>query len=84
MEHWAPDPYEVILFHRARLDDAAQEAVSRLQTHSASGDSRANFLFRRVDLTKPVDPPTRQLWQGQSAAALPWMVVRYAPVVLSG
>jgi len=84
MEHWAPDPYEVILFHRARLDDAAQEAVSRLQTHSASGDSRANLLFRRVDLTKPVDPPTRQLWQGQSAAALPWMVVRYAPVVQSG
>ena len=83
MEHWAPDPYEVILFHRTPLDDEVREAISRLQTRTANGDLSINLLFRRVDLAEPMDPSTQQLWQRQSASALPWMVVRYAPAAQS-
>ena len=84
LEHWPPDPYEVILFHRAPLEDADQEAADRLQAESAMGDCRANLLFRRVDVAEPMDPATRQLWVRQSVSTLPWMVVRYAPAAPSG
>ena len=74
MEHWAPDPYEAILFHRGPLSESALEAVARLQTDA----SRVNLLFGQVDLDEVVEPSLLQLWKEQPADALPWLVVRYA------
>lgn len=74
MEHWAPDPYEAILFHRGPLDESAQEAAERLQTSAP----RVNLLFTRVDLSGTVEPSMLRLWEEQATAELPWLAVRYA------
>ena len=74
MEHWAPDPYEAILFHQGPLDESAKEAADRLRADA----SRINLLFTQVDLSAAAEPSMLRLWEEQSADALPWLVVRYA------
>jgi hypothetical protein len=76
LEHWQPQPYEVIVFHKGVLDPKEQEAVRRLEKHAAGEFTPANIAMQLVDLDKPLTPPLRTLSDAQDKPALPWMVVR--------
>jgi hypothetical protein len=65
LEHWSPDTYQALLFHRGPLTAEQQAAVAELE-RAAGG---VNLTVRAVDLTHETDaaPPEQ----------LPWLVVRY-------
>jgi len=81
LERWSADPYEGIVFHRGSLAPEDQALVDRLLKDSSSGDFHANFIFRCVDVSAPMDKGTQKLWEAQSASKLPWILVRYSKAV---
>ena len=75
LEKWEPDPYEVVVFHRGTLAEAARALVDRLEA-----DTGANIAVHAVDVAAQPDERMRALWERQSSVVLPWMVVRYPTV----
>ena len=78
LDRWPADLYEVIVFHRGALKDPQRDLVNRL-THSAP--EPANIDALTVDLDANPTPAQQRLWDEQSNATLPWMVVRYPAAV---
>jgi hypothetical protein len=75
LERWDADPYEVTLFHKGPLDAAARAALDVLER--AAQEGAANVLVSAANLEGDLPPPRRALWQLQTQATLPWLVVRY-------
>jgi hypothetical protein len=74
LERWAPDPYDVVVFHRGPL---AAEVRALVETLEKKGDGGlVNVAVTRVDVTGPVPAELRGVWD-EPGAALPWLVVRY-------
>ncbi len=73
LERWAPDPYPVVVFHGGALSEGEQAALDGLK----AGAERANLVVREVDVTAPLDEPTRAVWEAQGTPRLPTMVVRH-------
>jgi len=71
LERWPVAPYEVYVFHRGSLAAEHQKALARLKA------ADAYVTLADVDVAGKMDEDTAKIWQGHSAAALPWMVVRY-------
>ena len=76
LEHWRPDPYEVIVFHRGALDPGDRESVRLLGQHAAGAFTPTNIAVKVVDLDTPTAAPLRKLFEAQVKPALPWVVVR--------
>jgi hypothetical protein len=76
LEHWRPNPYEVIIFHNGPLSPKEQETVRRLEKHATGEFTPANLAVQLVDVDKPMTAPVRALFDAQDKPALPWMVVR--------
>ena len=80
LEHWRPDPYRVVLFHRGPLAEADKLLVTSLEKQSA--EPQANFVFRTVDLDSPSgaddDSAAMQgLFETQNNPPLPWLTAQY-------
>jgi len=71
LERWPVAPYEVYVFHRGPLAAEFQKALARLKS------ADAYVTLTGVDVAGKMDEDTAKIWQAHSAAALPWMVVRY-------
>lgn len=71
LERWKPDAYEVIVFHRESLPPELQDLAAEARK------AKANVQVRVVDLSEQPDEAMRKLWQAQTDASLPWLVVRY-------
>ena len=78
LQRWQPDPLEVLVLHRAPLDDAQVGLVDYLE--EVAGDDRApgNLTVQTVDLGQLPDEETQTLLEAAgSPNELPWMLVRY-------
>ena len=71
LERWPAAPYEVCVFHRGPLAATQQVALDRLKKSDRVLNTSA------VDVAGKLDEEAAAIWQKHSAAALPWMVVRY-------
>jgi hypothetical protein len=75
LERWPAAPYEVIVFHRGPL--AAPEQTAKDLLDHAPETQFANLAVTFVDLSATVEHSMQKLWQHQTNAPLPWVVVRY-------
>lgn len=75
LEHWRPDPYRGVLFHRGPLSAAEQERLEKLQARA--GESEFNLTIRTVDLDASPDPADRELLPAADAPDLPRLVIQY-------
>lgn len=81
LENWPADAYRVLVFYRHDLPPESRTLLDSL--HHSSVEGAANFALTTVDLSTPLEPPLRQLWDAQSTPELPWMVVTYPGAPLS-
>jgi len=77
LERWHAEEYEAVVFHRGPL--AADELAWVNALDQSDKEAPANLTLRKVNLALPLDPATEKLWQQQTNATLPWLVLRYAP-----
>lgn len=78
LEHWQPDPYLAIVFHRGGLTDAQQALVDGVQP-AGSETATANLEIRTIDLDTESDPDVLALWEQQQTETLPWIVLKAPP-----
>lgn len=75
LEHWRPDPYRGVLFHRGPLSAADQEQLEKLQ--AGAGESKFNLTLRTVDLDGSPDAADRELLPAADDSSLPRLVIQY-------
>jgi hypothetical protein len=73
LEHWSPDAYQALVFHRQPLTAQQQAAVADLE--KAAGG--LNMSVRTVDLGRETDVALLAHLSAEQAEHLPWLVVRY-------
>ena len=76
LEHWRPQPYEVIVFHKGPLDPKDANTIRRLQKHVAGTFTPANVTVQLVEVDKPTPKALQALFEVQVKPILPWTVVR--------
>ncbi len=69
LEHWAPDPFQITVFHRGALSDGQRALVP--------ADALANAKVRTINLDTETADDTLALWREQKTDTLPWLVVRF-------
>ncbi|MBY0523923.1 MAG: hypothetical protein K2R98_11025 [Gemmataceae bacterium] len=81
LERWAPDTYEVIVFHRGELNEDGRKCVKELEKAGREG-GHANLEVTLVDVDKESDEALLGLWKAQDQdTKLPWMVLRMPKTV---
>lgn len=75
LEHWRPDPYRGVLFHRGPLSASDQEQLEKLQ--AGAGDAKFNLTLRTVDLDGSPDTADRELLPAADDSPLPQLVIQY-------
>lgn len=83
LEHWPPDSFAVVVFHRGELSREQQVLLEQLQPVGPDGAQLANVRVRAIDLEIASDPSVQQLWNQQQTETLPWMAV-HAPALGGG
>jgi len=76
LERWPADLYEVIVFHRGPLSSEKQALLEKLQY-----GSEANIYVSTYDISGKSNEQMLELWESQSAAELPWMVLSYPRLI---
>jgi hypothetical protein len=77
LERWAPDPYEIVVFHRGALSAADQAIVDEFKARATDLRAPANLRVHEVDLSGPLPDEVQALWDAQENPTLPWTVVLY-------
>jgi hypothetical protein len=75
LEHWRPDAYEILLYHRGPLGDADKQAFTALADRIDAGGH--NIKLSRIDLDDTLDERQQAIFDHQQQPQLPWLVVRY-------
>jgi hypothetical protein len=80
LEHWRPDPYRVIVFHRGELDETQRELIRPLEQQQ--DQTLSNLAVHTVDLAVEEAPSEenaadRALYESLGKPTLPWLVVQY-------
>ncbi|NQT21670.1 MAG: hypothetical protein HQ592_18335 [Planctomycetes bacterium] len=71
LERWAPDAYEVLVYHAAPLSEGDRAVLEWLKQRSSDDKFPANVEVRAVDISAKPD--------AERPAELPAIVVRYPP-----
>lgn len=77
LERWPVDDYDVFVFHRDGLTPEQQAVVDSLEARASKDGAPCNYRVHVVDLTSELDPYAKHIWQAQTKAKPPWLVVRY-------
>jgi hypothetical protein len=73
LESWPARDYQVIVFHRGALSTDDQNLVTALK--EAPDRWGANIATSTADVVESMDEPTMAIWNTQTNAESPWMVV---------
>src|SRR5690606_38548294 len=79
LEHWQPDPYVAVLFHRGELTDEQQKLVEQLEPAGDTGNSIANIIVRTVDLDDEPSETVLDLYNQHESDALPLLSLQTSP-----
>ncbi len=82
LQFWEPDQFELLVFHRGAMTEAAETVAHALERATLTGDP-VNLSVRRIDLDGAVEPKARQLWDSIGDSTLPHVVLRF-PARYSG
>lgn len=75
LEHWAADPFQVLVYHRGPLSDAGLAALEAVEKRE---DAQPNARIRLVDVDDDATPADlKQLFAAQKNAELPWVMARF-------
>ena len=77
LERWAPDTYNVFVFHEGPLSEDQQGLVDRLNSNGSSASQDSNLSLTRIDVSKTAEPEALALWEAQGTENLPWMMVSF-------
>ena len=75
LERWAPDPYDVVVFHRGPLAAKVQALVETLEKQGEGG--LVNATVTTVDVAGPIADDLRPVWSAHPGEVLPLVVARY-------
>lgn len=75
LEHWNPDAYRGVVFHRGPLSEADQKRLESIK--SGGPDAPVNLSIRTIDLDASPEPAETTLAASLKGAALPQLVVQY-------
>src|SRR5436190_7888682 len=75
LEHWNPDAYRGVVFHRGPLPESFQKKLKTFLP--GSPESPANLSIRTVDLDANPESADKELAESLKDAPLPQLVVRY-------
>ncbi|OAI53900.1 hypothetical protein AYO47_04065 [Planctomyces sp. SCGC AG-212-M04] len=75
LEHWNPDAYRGVVFHRGPLPESLQKKLKTFLP--GSPDSPANLSIRTVDLDANPESADKELAASLKDAPLPQLVIRY-------
>jgi hypothetical protein len=76
-ERWAPDAYQLVVFHRGSLTPAEEALVKALKKWAAQTPVTPNVEVKTCDLAGKVGKEYQQLWDAQTKAQTPWLVAVY-------
>ena len=76
LEHWPPDAYQAVIFHRGPLSAMQQAWVRDLGADGLAGRLHANLSPRTADLDADPSPELLELSRPTEMSALPWRVLR--------
>lgn len=75
LEHWNPDAYRGVVFHRGPLSESLQKKLKAFLP--GDPESPANLSIRTIDLDAGVEPADQELAASLKDAPLPQLVIRY-------
>lgn len=75
LEHWRPDAYRAVLYHRGPLSTEDQERLTALKDGPLKAN--VNLSIRAVDLEAAPQPGDQELWSSVGKAELPRLVIQY-------
>lgn len=78
LEHWTPDVYEGLVFHRGALTADQKALVDRFDSASTNSPP-VNLKLRTIDLDQPDSSEWKTVWESFNEQRLPWLVVRPEP-----
>ncbi len=77
LEHWEPDPFQAIVYHRGALTADQQQQVNSLKPATDAVEN-ANLSVMTVDVATEMSPDHAEIWKQQPAdTELPHLVLRY-------
>lgn len=77
LEHWRPDAYRAVLYHRGTLSAADQERLTDLRARADK--TLINLAVRAVDLDAAPEPADQELFAKLGESPLPRLVIQYPP-----
>jgi hypothetical protein len=78
LERWAPDAYEIVVFHDGTLGPEEKRLLDSLQDYVDKREAcPSNITLAVVDTRRKMDEELARVLHAQAGASLPWMVVRY-------
>ncbi len=75
LEHWQPDQYRGIVFHKGPLSDDAQAQIRQLTAGTPT--PKVNIAVRTVDLAATPEPADAELAKLLTEGALPQLIIQY-------
>jgi len=79
--NWAPDDYDLYIFHESDLTEEQQTFVERFPPDEASGGFQkrpdTNVRLHMADVKGTMGPLAEAVWKDQGAADTPWAVLRF-------
>jgi hypothetical protein len=79
LEHWQPDPYVAVVFHRGELTAQQQALVEQLEPRGDTGNSIANLMVRTVDLDAEPSDTVLDLYKQHESDTLPLLSLQTSP-----
>jgi hypothetical protein len=75
LEHWRPDAYRAVLYHRGPLAPDEEARLASLQVRADK--SLVNLSLRTVDLDAAPEPIDQDLFSSLGDASLPRLIIQY-------
>src|SRR5262249_24346302 len=78
LERWAPDSYELVVFHDGTFSPEQKKLLASLQEYVDRPEGcPTSMTLAVVDTRKKMDEELARVFDAQVELKLPWMVVRY-------
>jgi len=81
LEHWRPDPYIALVFHRGELTPEQQKLIDAMQPKAFDGLPAANLFVKTVDIETELegDEVLTRIWGENQTDQLPHLVIHAPP-----
>ncbi|MEA3364225.1 MAG: hypothetical protein U9Q79_01175 [Candidatus Hydrogenedentes bacterium] len=75
--NWAPDTYELLIFHEQPLEAGITSALEALDTEKSPENAKLNVETRRIAAGPAMEAADAHVWERDNPGDSPWMALRY-------